>query len=85
MPVEQVAESRSHLAEGIGAVDGRRKLVRVDELCQRHQVFGVLRGHECAELLADQRGQNERAELAIDAAEPASIGLASDDGASLGE
>ena len=78
-PVEQVADRRGDLAERIGAVDGRCELARVDELSERHQVFGVLRGDECAELLADERGQQERADLTIDATEPASIGLASDD------
>ena len=76
-PVEQVADSRSDLAERIGAVDDRCELPRVDELSERHQVLGVLRGHECAELLADERGEQESADLTIDAAEPASIGLAS--------
>src|SRR4051794_30640653 len=78
-PVEQVADSRSDLAERIGAVDGRCELARVDELSERDQVLGVLRGHECAELLADERGEQERADLTVDAAEPASIGLAADD------
>src|SRR5919198_3823393 len=78
-PVEQVADRRSDLAERIGAVDGRCEPARVDELSERHQVFGVLRGDEGAELLADERGQQERADLTIDATEPASIGLASDD------
>jgi hypothetical protein len=41
--------------------------------------LGVLGGDECAERLADERGQHERAELTIYATEPASIGLASDD------
>src|SRR4051794_41709850 len=74
-PVEEVADSRSGLAERIRAVDDRCELAGVDELSERHQVFGVLRGHECAELLADERGEQERADLTIDAAEPASVGL----------
>src|SRR4051812_19115703 len=78
-PSSRLADSRSDLAERIGAVDDRCELRRVDELSERHQVLGVLRGHECAELLADERGEQERADLTIDAAEPASIGLASDD------
>ena len=47
---------------------------------RRHdQVGGVLRGDEGAELLAHERGQQDRPELAVGAAEPASVGLASDD------
>jgi hypothetical protein len=43
------------------------------------RVVGVLRGDECAQLLADEQRQHERREPTVDAAEPPSIGLASDD------
>jgi hypothetical protein len=48
-------------------------------LSEGKQVFGVLRGDERAQLLADERGQQERPELTVDAAEPPSIRLTSDD------
>src|SRR3954447_18943747 len=57
--VEEVAHRRGDLVERIGAVDGGCELARVDELSEGHEVLGVLRGHECGELVADERGQQD--------------------------
>src|SRR3954452_19373510 len=73
VPVKHVADRRSGLAERIGPVDGWCDLSGLDELSEDDQVVGVLRGDECAELLADERGQHERADLTVGAAEPPSV------------
>ena len=63
--LDQVADGGSDVAEGIGAVDDWPDLARLDELTKGHQVVAVLRRDECARLLADERGQQERPELAV--------------------
>ena len=50
-----------------------------DELLQDHQILVVLLVDERAQLLAHERGQQERADLAIGASEPPSSPFASDD------
>jgi hypothetical protein len=67
-----VTDRRGGLAEGIAAVDGGSDRTGLDELPQRSQVIGVLRGHEGAEFLADERGQQLRPELPVGAAQPPS-------------
>ena len=55
------------------------RAARLDEPSEDLQIVGVLRGDERAQLVADERRQQERPELMVDAAEPPSIGLTSDD------
>jgi hypothetical protein len=79
VPVQQGADGRGGLAERVGPVDGGCHLAGLDELADGDQVFGVLRRDEGAELLVDERRQQLRPELTVNATEPASVGLASDD------
>src|SRR5829696_799063 len=77
--VYQVADGGGDLAEGVGPVDCRLYLARLDQLAQGVQVGGVLRCDKSAQFLADEQGQDLRPQLSVGTAEPPAIGLASDD------
>jgi hypothetical protein len=75
----QIPDRLGDLGERVGPVDDRCDLPGFDELLEDDHVLVVLRGDERPQLLAHERRQHERAELAIGAPEPPSTGLASDD------
>src|SRR5581483_9903761 len=77
--VDHVPDGRGRLAQRERPVDGGSDLSGLDEVTEGHEVLRVLRRDERAELLAHQRRQQHRPQLAVDAAEPASAGFASDD------
>ena len=79
MTFDHIPDGRWGLAERVRPVDSRPDLSRFDEIPEDHQVFGVLRRHEHAQLLAHEWGQQLRPDVAVESAEPPSIGLASDD------
>src|SRR6266516_6704116 len=74
-----VPDGRRGLAQRVRPVDGGCDLSGLDEIPEDPQVHGVLRRNERAQLLAHQRGEQGRTELAVAAAKPASTGLAPDD------
>ena len=75
----EITDGFGHLAQRVRPVDDRCDLAGFDEVLESDQVLVVLCGDERAKLLAHERGQHERAELAIGASEPPSARFASDD------
>src|SRR4029453_14040885 len=57
-------------AERGGKVRDRRALAGLDELLERHQLLAVRLRDERAQLLAHERRQHLRPELAVDASDP---------------
>src|SRR5919202_4958151 len=81
----EVADGLWNLGERVSPVDDWCNLPGFDELLKNDQVLVVLLIDECAQLLAHQRGQHHRPELAIGASEPTSSPFTSnDDESSLG-
>src|SRR5215212_5862364 len=72
------------LAQRVRPVDDRCDLTEFDELLEDEHVLVVLLVNECAQLLAHERGQHHRPDLAICATEPPSSPFAAyDDESSL--
>src|SRR5215212_1504162 len=75
----QITAGLGDLAKWVRPVDDRCDLPRFDELFEDEHVLVVLLGDERPQLLAHERGQHERADLAIGASEPPSSPFASND------
>src|SRR3712207_1875400 len=75
----QIADGLGDLAQRVGAVDDRCDLPGFDELLEDEHVLVILLIDERPQLLANERGQHERAELAIGASEPPSSPFTSGD------
>jgi hypothetical protein len=75
----QIPDGLWDLGERVRPVDDRRDLPGLDEVLEDEHVLVVLLIDECAQLLAHERGQRERPELAIGASEPPSSPFAADD------
>src|SRR5215203_79203 len=75
----QIPDGLGDLAQRVGPVDDRCDLAGFYELLEDDHVLVVLLGDERAQLLVHERGQHERAELAIGASEPSSSPFASSD------
>ena len=81
----EITDGLGDLAQRVRPVDDRCDLAGFDEVLESDQVLVVLRRDERAQLLAHERGQHERPDLAIGASEPPSSPFASgDDESSLG-
>src|SRR5918995_2094978 len=79
MALLQITNGLWDLGERVRPVDDRCELAGFDEVLEDDQVLVVLRRDERPQLLAHERGQHERAELAICASEPPSSPFASSD------
>src|SRR5215208_1000188 len=75
----QIPDGLGDLAQRVSPVDDRCNLAGFDELLEDEQILVVPLVNECAQLLAHERGQHERADLAIGASEPPSSPFASND------
>src|SRR5215208_2491450 len=75
----QIADRLGDLAQRVRPVDDRCDLAGFDELLEDDHVLVVLLVNECAQLLSHERGQHERADLAIGTSEPPSSPFASND------
>jgi hypothetical protein len=75
----QIPDGLGGLGERIRPVNHRCYLAGFDELFEDDHVLVVLLVNECAQLLAHEPGQHERADLAIGASEPPSSPFASND------
>src|SRR5215210_1371463 len=73
----QKTDGLGDLAKWVRPVDDRCDLPRFDEFFEDDHVLVVLLGDERPQLLAHERGQHERADLAIGASEPSSSPFAS--------
>src|SRR5215211_3670009 len=75
----QITDGFGDLTQRVRPIDDRCDLPRFDELLEDDQILVVLLVDERAKLLAHERGQHERPELAICASEPPSSPFASND------
>src|SRR5215208_5301744 len=75
----QIPDGLGDLAQRVSPVDDWCDLTGFDELLEDEHVLVVLLVNECAQLLAHERGQHERADLAIGTSEPPSSPFASND------
>src|SRR5215210_3279492 len=79
VPFYQIPDGLGDLAQRVGSVDDRCDLPGFDELLEDDQILVVLLVDERAQLLAHERGEHHRPELAIGASEPPSSPFASND------
>src|SRR5215217_872050 len=75
----QITDGPGYLGKWVSPVDDRCDLPRFDELLEDEHVLVVLLVNECAQLLAHERRQHHRPDLAIGASEPPSSPFASGD------
>jgi len=65
---DQIADGGSDVAECKAPIDDELDLARVDELAENDQSLRVLRRDERAQLLPEEKGEQERPDLAATAA-----------------
>src|SRR6478735_5010142 len=71
VPLLQVGDCLRRVRQGEGALQDRRELAPLHELCQRLERGGALAGEERREPLAGPGGEHGGTELSLYAAEPA--------------